>query len=416
MHLGSWDVGDNLTFPANTHDPNASPPVATDADSAPTYRVYENETTTPLLTGSMAKLDGGNTTGFYSEQIALSTVNGFEVGKSYTIYIEATIDGNVYTTAHTFQMLAEVNAARIRGNVPNTYIDPSEGMFLQTRPEFLGTTQLKHSGGYIHARNESGNKISEFSQAPLGTAMRGTDNAALASDYTSARAGYLDNLNIGENVAGASVQPDNKPTVDANGVALADNRDGHRLSSPMADGTAQAGSGTTITLAADESSQNQQFRDSLIEIHSGTGAGQSRIITDYNGSTKVATVDEAWITNPDATSKYQIIGGKAELARTTHEGATIPTVASVTNAVTVNETTNSGNSIITDATTFPEPSSVPTWPITLAEALGWQTALARNKRTTTSSADTVRNDADGADIGSATLSDDGTTFTRGEYS
>ena len=37
-----------------------------------------------------------------------------------------------------------------------------------------------------------------------GAAMRGTDNAALASAYTAARAGYLDNLNIGENVAGTS--------------------------------------------------------------------------------------------------------------------------------------------------------------------------------------------------------------------
>ena len=36
------------------------------------------------------------------------------------------------------------------------------------------------------------------------TDMRGTDSAALASNYTAARAGYLDNLNIGEDVAGTS--------------------------------------------------------------------------------------------------------------------------------------------------------------------------------------------------------------------
>ncbi len=37
-----------------------------------------------------------------------------------------------------------------------------------------------------------------------GAAMRGTDSAALASAWTAARAAFLDNLNIGENVAGTS--------------------------------------------------------------------------------------------------------------------------------------------------------------------------------------------------------------------
>ena len=34
--------------------------------------------------------------------------------------------------------------------------------------------------------------------------MRGTDNAATAANWTAARAGYVDNLNISENVAGTS--------------------------------------------------------------------------------------------------------------------------------------------------------------------------------------------------------------------
>ena len=40
--------------------------------------------------------------------------------------------------------------------------------------------------------------------APLGTAMRGTDDAALASAWTGTRAGYLDNLNVGGNVASSA--------------------------------------------------------------------------------------------------------------------------------------------------------------------------------------------------------------------
>ncbi len=105
MYLGSWKIDDFLTFPANTHDPSTG--AATDADAVPTYRVYEDETATPILTGSMALLDTANTTGFYSERIQLTAANGFEAGKSYTVYVSATVGTVVGTISHTFQVLAE---------------------------------------------------------------------------------------------------------------------------------------------------------------------------------------------------------------------------------------------------------------------------------------------------------------------
>lgn len=82
-------IGDNLTFSICAHDPGTG--VLTDTDSAPTYRVYEDETGASLLDGTMTKLDDANTTGFYTEQIACTLANGFEVGKSYTIYIEGIV-------------------------------------------------------------------------------------------------------------------------------------------------------------------------------------------------------------------------------------------------------------------------------------------------------------------------------------
>lgn len=85
-------IGDNLVFSICTHDPSTG--VLTDADSPPTYRIYEDETATPILTGSMAKLDDSNTTGFYTESIACTAANGFEDGKTYTVYIEATVGGD----------------------------------------------------------------------------------------------------------------------------------------------------------------------------------------------------------------------------------------------------------------------------------------------------------------------------------
>jgi hypothetical protein len=104
MFLGSWTIDALVTFCVNTHD--ATTGAATDADSAPAYRVYEDETATPILSGTMALLDGANTTGFYSEQITLSAANGFEVGKSYSVYISAAVAGVTGTTHHQLQVIA----------------------------------------------------------------------------------------------------------------------------------------------------------------------------------------------------------------------------------------------------------------------------------------------------------------------
>jgi hypothetical protein len=71
-------------------------------------------------------------------------------------------------------------------------------------------------------------------------------------------------------------------------------------------GTAQAGASTTITLASGESATDDFYNGMLVRITSGTGSGQVRRITDYVGSTKVATVDSAWTTTPDNTSVYRV--------------------------------------------------------------------------------------------------------------
>lgn len=103
-YIGLKNIDDTLTWYVNTQV--FATGVATDADSAPGYRLYEDETATPLLTGSMALIDSANTAGFYSEQVTLSAANGFEVGKSYTIYISATVSGVAGATHKTFQVVA----------------------------------------------------------------------------------------------------------------------------------------------------------------------------------------------------------------------------------------------------------------------------------------------------------------------
>jgi len=70
--------------------------------------------------------------------------------------------------------------------------------------------------------------------------------------------------------------------------------------------TAQAGATNTITLHSGASSDNDIYNGSTIRITSGTGNGQKRVISDYVGSSKVATVSTNWTTQPDATSAFTI--------------------------------------------------------------------------------------------------------------
>lgn len=117
MYLGTWEIDDLLTFTVTTH--TFATGALTDADGNPAYRVYEDETGTAILTGSMAKLDDANTTGHYSEQITLSAANGFEVGKSYSIYITAAVAGVTGGTTRGFQVEAAPATAAVLTGVAN---------------------------------------------------------------------------------------------------------------------------------------------------------------------------------------------------------------------------------------------------------------------------------------------------------
>ncbi len=71
-------------------------------------------------------------------------------------------------------------------------------------------------------------------------------------------------------------------------------------------GTAQAGAATTITLRAGASATDDLYEGGVVHIKAGTGAGQSRAVDSYVGSTKIATIIGTWNTNPDSTSVYEI--------------------------------------------------------------------------------------------------------------
>lgn len=72
-------------------------------------------------------------------------------------------------------------------------------------------------------------------------------------------------------------------------------------------GTAQAGSGPTITLASTISEDELNLLGKYVILTGGTGAAQARACIGWNNTTKVWSVDSAWTTTPDSTSTFQIL-------------------------------------------------------------------------------------------------------------
>lgn len=83
---------------------------------------------------------------------------------------------------------------------------------------------------------------------------------------------------------------------------------GRRTYSTPVVGLAQAGASGSVTLPATASATDSFYNGAFVTVASGTGAGQSRMISGYTGSTKVATVDPNWTTNPDTTSVVVVTG------------------------------------------------------------------------------------------------------------
>ena len=110
-------LGRSLVFSVTTHDPDTG--VLTDADALPAYRVYEDLTGVAILTGVMGLLDAVNTTGFYAAQIACTAANGFEYDKTYTVYIDATVDLDTGGICYGFGVFRDVWGAlgKIGGSV-----------------------------------------------------------------------------------------------------------------------------------------------------------------------------------------------------------------------------------------------------------------------------------------------------------
>lgn len=80
-------LDDVIHFDVITSNPTTG--AAVDADSTPTFAIYEEATDTAIVTGDFTKRT--SLTGNYRGTVTLSAANGFEVGKWYNVIASATV-------------------------------------------------------------------------------------------------------------------------------------------------------------------------------------------------------------------------------------------------------------------------------------------------------------------------------------
>jgi len=88
-------------------------------------------------------------------------------------------------------------------------------------------------------------------------------------------------------------------------------------------GKTQSSTINTVTLDVNASSLSGKYDPSFIQITGGTGQGQLRLILEYDGATKIATVDRDWKILPDSTSSFVIspTGGRMHVNEGLLQGA-----------------------------------------------------------------------------------------------
>ena len=259
--------------------------IPTTLAGTPALSVYEENNLTQITAGITLTADYDTVTGLNDVAIVASSGNGYEVGKYYNVVITTgTVDsvsvvGEV--VGHFRIVPAEDAGAGIR-DVNITHVGDSA----QDLPTATALATVDSNVDAI--------------LVDTGTTLDTKLNDIQGATFSSA----TDSLEAIRN-RGDSAWTGSPTTSDS--------------------GTAQAGSASSITLAAGAPSID--LSGQVVFISAGTGAGQSRAISSYDTGTKVATVIRNWGTSPDNTSVYEVYPDDIT------EISAAPTAADVADAV-----------------------------------------------------------------------------------
>jgi len=162
-----------------------------------------------------------------------------------------------------------------------------------------GSSELTGEDVMVQFVDQNGPAFRDFS-VHVRTLMKTSQFDADASGLTNQSGIVATGVGTGhgiEAIAGATGQ-------DISGVL------GQMVARTATSGNAGAPTGTEFELDAGANTTNDYYNGLTVLLTSSTGAGQARTIIDYDGTSKIATLDEAWAVAPlYGTTKYVLFHG-----------------------------------------------------------------------------------------------------------
>jgi hypothetical protein len=414
-YLGSFAIDDTCTFYANSHTPSTG--AAVDADAVPGYRIYEDETATPILTGSMALLDDANTVGFYSEQITLSAANGFEAGKSYGIRITLVVGGVTGVQIERLQIGAKVDVRLLGGSVQSAtdLKDLADDGYDPATNKLQGVVLVDTITAYTGNTPQTGDSF-----ARIGATGSGLTTLATQASITTLTA-YVDTevaailAAVDTEVAAIKAVTDLLP----NAGALTS------LATAASIATLQAFVDTEV--AAILAAVDTEVASILAVVDTEVAA--IKAVTDLlpNGGALTSVATAASIATLQAFVDTEVAAILAavdtEVAAIKAKTDNLPTdpadessiqaAIAALNDVTITDVTTGVNVAL--QTLRNELGGVPDADASLQDKLGWLFMIFANPMTQTAGLQTLRTRANSADVATAAASSDGTTTTRGAF-
>lgn len=254
--------------------------VPTVLSGSPVVSAYENDGTAQITAGITLGISHDGVAGMNLLTINATTGNGFEIGKDYNLIISTGTVGGVSVVGEvvgSFSIERSAAVADIAGlnDIAATDI-VSAGAITTLSGAVVNVDTLDDKTGY----SLSATGLDLIASTAIGVV------AIAKAAWDRILTGGTHNIN---NSAGKRLRGVSGTILD--------------------DGTAQAGTADTITLVSGSNTNNGFFNGTTIQLSAGAGVGQSRIISDYDGTTKIAVITPAWITTPDSSTDYNITPG-----------------------------------------------------------------------------------------------------------
>ena len=363
-----------------------------------TVSVYKANGTTQTTTGVTDTEDFDSLTGIHHCRIDTSADAFYAAGSEYMVVLSAaTIDTKTvnavlahFSIERTGGALALLKNATYGLSALETIVDDLEGRLTATRAGYLDNL----SAGAV-ATQASVNTIDDFLDTEVSAILADTNE--LQTDWVNG--GRLDLL-----IDAIKAKTDNLP---------ADPADDSDIDTQLAAIAAYLDTEVAAILAAvdTEVAAIKTKTDYLPGATAGSAGGV--FIAGSNAATTVDFTGNLSGSVGSVTGAVGSVTGAVGSVTGNVGGNVAGSVGSLAAQAKADVNAEAVDALATD--TYAELGAVPAATASLKDKITWLYMLARNTRLTTASADKVRNDANSSDIGTSALSDDGTTFTRGEY-